>query len=220
MPLMSLFIPPQLAAGIMLPLLVVMDVLNLWRYRHDWQWRHLRAFLPGAVVGILIGWMLFSQISASGMRIGLGALALFLVLRRVFQFLRNIPKEPVGKLATGILGTLSGLGSTIAHAGGPPADAYFLSQRDPKTVLVASNIYVFFVINALKIGPYIQLGLFSPGNLKTSLWLLPLVPLGVWLGHRLHHRVSQKMFELIAYLLLTCAGGKLILDGVMGLTAV
>ena len=35
--LMSLFVTPQVSAGIMLPLLIVMDVLNLWRYRNDWR---------------------------------------------------------------------------------------------------------------------------------------------------------------------------------------
>ena len=101
----------------------------------------------------------------------------------------------------------------VAHAGGPPADAYLLSQKIDKTELVGTSIYLFFVINGLKFIPYALLGLLSFENLSTSLILLPLVPIGVLLGHFLHNRVSQRLFENIAYGLLFLTGCKLLFDG-------
>ena len=52
--------PARDAAGMMLPLLLVMDVIAVWTYRKDVDWRILKIMLPGATVGTLIGWALWS----------------------------------------------------------------------------------------------------------------------------------------------------------------
>ncbi len=53
-PLMSLVIPPDEAAGIMLPILCTMDVIGLPRFAGSFDWPNLRVILPGAVVGIAL----------------------------------------------------------------------------------------------------------------------------------------------------------------------
>ena len=50
-PLMSIFIAPAEAAGIMLPILCAMDVFSVYAYRGGWSRVHLRALLPGALAG-------------------------------------------------------------------------------------------------------------------------------------------------------------------------
>ena len=51
-PLMSMFIAPPEAAGIMLPILCAMDLFGVHAYRGSWSREHLRALLPGALIGI------------------------------------------------------------------------------------------------------------------------------------------------------------------------
>ena len=58
-PLMSLVIPPDAAAGIMLPILCAMDVIGLWRFAGSFDWPNLRIILPGAIVGIALGTLCF-----------------------------------------------------------------------------------------------------------------------------------------------------------------
>ena len=53
----------------------------------------------------------------------------------------------------------------------------------------------------------------ASGNLLTSLVLVPLAPIGVELGHFLHHRVSDRFFFRLMYVLLFVVGLKLIYDG-------
>ena len=55
-PLIALAIPPVQAAAIMLPILIVMDMVSLWAWRHHSDRRTLVIMLPGAVIGIAIGW--------------------------------------------------------------------------------------------------------------------------------------------------------------------
>ena len=51
-PLMAMFIAPQEAAGIMLPILCAMDIFSVHAYRRLWSREHVKAMLPGALVGI------------------------------------------------------------------------------------------------------------------------------------------------------------------------
>ncbi|MEP4194592.1 MAG: TSUP family transporter [Aliishimia sp.] len=38
-PLMSLFVAPQFAAAVLMPILLAMDILIVWRYRRTWDRR-------------------------------------------------------------------------------------------------------------------------------------------------------------------------------------
>lgn len=212
-PLMSLFVSPQIAAAIMLPLLIFIDVVNVWRYRGSFSSEHLVILLPGAMLGIVVGMFTWQYLNVATLRLGIGCLALFFVARHFLQLARKRPNGKLGKIAGFCLGSVSGLTSFVAHAGGPPVDAYVLSQKLDKTKIVATNVYFFFVVNLVKTVPYFFLGQFSAVNLKTSLVLAPLVPVGVLVGYFLHGKISQAAFMKIAYFFLTFAGFKLLYDG-------
>jgi uncharacterized protein len=73
---------------------------------------------------------------------------------------------------------------------------------------------VFFAaINLSKVVPYASLGLVDLRNLLTSLLLLPLAPLGVWLGVRVLRRMSNTWFYRLAYAGMGVSGVKLLWDG-------
>ncbi|WP_416533019.1 sulfite exporter TauE/SafE family protein, partial [Klebsiella pneumoniae] len=55
-PLMALAIPPVQAAAIFLPILIVMDLVALWAWRHHNHRQTLLIMLPGAIAGITLGW--------------------------------------------------------------------------------------------------------------------------------------------------------------------
>jgi hypothetical protein len=57
------------------------------------------------------------------------------------------------------------------------------------------------------------LGLFDRSNLATSVLLLPLAPLGVWLGVWLARRIEPSWFYRVAYAGMAATGAKLLWDG-------
>jgi hypothetical protein len=113
-------------------------------------------------------------------------------------------------------GTLSGFASFIAHAAGPPLSVYLLPQRMDKTRFLATTVAFVLFMNYVKLIPYAWLGQFSAENLATSLVLLPLAPLGMWLGIWMHRVVPEVIFYRICYLLLFAAGLKLLFEGGSG----
>jgi len=68
----------------------------------------------------------------------------------------------------------------------------------------------------VKLIPYFFLGNLSIGNLATSLVLLPLAPVGVYLGIWMQRHVSDAQFYRLLYGLLLVTGVKLSWDGVFG----
>lgn len=211
-PLLALAVPVPQAAAIMLPLLMVMDATGLqqlWRHRDP---ALVRLLLPAGLAGIAVGWALFGWVSQATVSGVTGAITLaFLAQRLLFPPRPQAPPAPrwVGRLC----GVGSGFTSFVAHAGSPPISAYVLPLGLAPAVYSGSMAVFFAVINASKWGPYALLGLIDLPNLATSLVLLPLAPVGVWVGVRMTHRVSPAWFYRLAYTGMFLTGVKLLWDG-------
>lgn len=218
-PLVALAVPASQAAAIMLPILLVMDAAGLWAYRGTFHRRHLGVLLAGGVAGIVLGALTFRFFSDALVRTLLGAMALAFVLHRYREGLASAPPATPSPVKGFFWSTVSGLTSTISHAGGPPLNVYLLPLRLDKAVLVGTTIVFFAVINAVKVVPYAWLGLFDTRNFLTSLSLVPLAPVGIALGVWLQRRMSQALFYRVAYALLAIVGAKLLYDGTRALLA-
>jgi hypothetical protein len=218
-PLVALAVPTPQAAAIMLPILLVMDATGLVAYRGTFQRANLGLLLAGGVAGIALGALTFRYFSEAGIRAVLGAMALAFEANRMRQGGTAAPAVTPSRAKGLFWSALSGLASTIAHAGGPPLSVYLLPQKLDKAVLVGTTVIFFAVINATKLVPYFWLGLFDATNLATSLVLAPLAPVGILLGVWLMRRLSQDVFYRVAYATLAIVGAKLLWDGTRGLVA-
>ena len=216
-PLMSMFIAPPEAAGIMLPILCAMDLFSVHAYRGRWSREHLALLLPGALVGIALGAIAFGTLPVNGVRLLLGIISVTFALNQWFRFSERIAARGTPGAAAGAFwGAVSGFTSTLAHAGGPPFAIYMLARRIDKTEFVATSAIFFLIVNYVKLVPYFFLGQLNVGNLTTALLFSPLVPVGVWLGVYLHRTVSQRTFYNLSYSLLLATGVKLIWDALAG----
>ena len=94
-PLMALSMPVPQAAAIMLPLLLVMDITGiqqLWRERDR---ELLRLLLPAALLGTVVGTLLFGLLSVKTVTGVVGGLTLlFLAQRLVFPPRRTRHRRP------------------------------------------------------------------------------------------------------------------------------
>ncbi|MEM1265298.1 MAG: sulfite exporter TauE/SafE family protein [Pseudomonadota bacterium] len=219
-PLVALTMPPQDAAVLLLPVLLGIDLLSVWRYRSDWTARIVVALLPGAVIGIGLGMVSFADLDPDLLRIAIGLMALVFVGTHLRHRPTSRDAAPRAQWPKVFLASMmSGFAGFVAHAGGPPIKGTLLSLNLGKTAFVATNAIFFFTLNLTKAAGYTALGLFSAQSLLGALSLTPFLVLGVWLGFALHTRVSQTLFVRLAYILLSVAGLNLIVIGVAALAA-
>jgi hypothetical protein len=215
-PLMAMYISPLQAAAIMLPILCLMDILNVWVYRKSWDRPNIRILLPASLVGVVIGALTFRYLSDTHIRIIVGTIAV--VFSALFFFRRNIAERRGPDVVRGTFwGLIAGFVSFGVHAGAPPTNVYLLPQRLDKTVFVGTLVVLFAAVNYAKLIPYALLGQLNATNMMTALVLVPLIPVGTWLGVKLHHRIPERPFYLVCYSLLTLMGSKLLYDGLAAL---
>lgn len=207
--MMSLVIPPVQAAGITLPILCVMDAFGFWSWRQYWDKALIRKLLPGAMLGVLLGAILFRYMNDALVQGLIGLLALLFALNYWFKNRVRAPWHLPDHASAGLWSTLSGFTSFVSHAGGPPMMIYLLPRKLDKSVLVATLTLLFTVINYAKLLPYAWLGQLNTINLTTALVLAPLAPLGVKLGIWLHDRISEAVFYRLTYFFMLLTGLKL-----------
>jgi uncharacterized membrane protein YfcA len=184
------------------------------------MWRHrdralVRQLVPWGVLGIGVGTVMFGVLSDRAVSGLLGALTLLFLAQRLLWPIRA-EGTPPPRWAAPLCSTTSGFTSFVAHAGGPPLMAYVLPLKLAPVVASATMAVYFAVINLVKLMPFAALGLLDTRNLATSLLLLPVAPLGVWLGVWLVRRIDPTWFYRLAYVGMGVAGSKLLYDGVFG----
>jgi hypothetical protein len=117
---MALVIPAPQAAGIALPVLCAMDIAGLRAWWGKWSVQELRAILPGGLLGIALGTAVFGLMSDQAVKLMVGLIALVFLARSLWQARPGRtapPPAPSSPRRGGFWGAVSGLTSTIAHAG-------------------------------------------------------------------------------------------------------
>ncbi len=212
-PMMSQVIAPSVAAGIMLPILIVMDLLGLRAYRGKWEWLLLKPMIAPAVLGIAIGALLFGVLSVAATKALLGAIAVSFATYQAVPALRGLKSWLPESIRSWLWCGLSGFTSTLAHAGGPPVTVYLWPKQLDRVQFVAVTVVFFAIVNAVKIVPFAVLGQLNVNNLATSLVLMPLAPIGVWIGVRLNRWMSDTTFRNLMLVLTFALGCRLLFEG-------
>ncbi len=214
-PLLALVMPVADAAALLLPILLLADLFAVRHYYDQVDKASLRALLPGALLGIVLGAFFFRQFSDQErvLKLGIGLIALGFVLYQLVRswVLQMVAQKRPSPTTGFILGTTSGFTSTLAHVGGPPMIIYLLPQKLSRNLFVGTTAVFFFIVNLVKLLPYAWLGLLVVGNLTVTILLLPVLFVGTQLGVWLNQRFSELWFNRAVYLILLLVGVQLIL---------
>ncbi len=218
-PLLSIVMDPVTAGGLLAPLFVAMDLFALRYWKPStWSKPDLVRLLPGLVVGIGAGYLVFRFLDHRAIAIVMAAITLIFVGlwlvagAKVTIRPRSTPKAITAGLASGIT-------TMVAHSGGPPLAMYLLPLGLSKEIYAGTTSLFFTVGNATKAVPWLLL--VQP---TAEIWALMAVclcaiPTGVWLGWRLHSRLDQRQLYRACYALLVATALKLLWDGVSGYVA-
>jgi uncharacterized membrane protein YfcA len=208
LPLMALVIDPVQAAAIVLPILIAQDIVGVWSFRRHLDWYVLGWTLPGATLGILIGYLFAASVSAAGVMTLVGTISIAFGAYRLWLGRRGTPTAGapspgwVGSLA----GVVSGFTSQIAHAGAPPFQLWVLPRRLPRDVLVGTWAVYFAALNWIKVPAFAALGQFTAANMLTAAALLPLAIVSTFAGVWLVRRIDGERFYKIIYWLMILVG--------------
>ena len=104
----------------------------------------------------------------------------------------------------------SGFSIFVALTGGISAQIYLLPMGLERQLFVGTMSFYFLIINLAKLPFFFDLGVFSPTSSLLSLMVLPILPIGIFLGKFLNRTLSDKMFYHISHFAQFCCGVNLI----------
>ncbi|MDR7094994.1 putative membrane protein YfcA [Hydrogenophaga laconesensis] len=212
-PLMALAVTVPQAAAILMPVLLLMDLLGIAAFRKNFDRKLLTFLLPCSLFGVVVGALLFKLLDARVVAGLVGVFTLMFLAQRLL-FPPRPDSVPPPRWVGALLTVTSGFTSFVAHAGGPPLNAYVIPLRMPPAIFTGTLAFLFFFVNLAKWVPYAWLGLLDLRNMSTSLALMPFAPLGVWMGVRIAQRIKPQLFYRLIYLGMFLTGCKLVWDAV------
>jgi uncharacterized protein len=218
-PLLSIVMDPVTAGGLLAPLFIAMDLfaLRYWR-ASTWSKPDLVLLLPGLVAGIGFGYLLFRFLDHRAIAIVMAVVTLtFLGLWLAAG--GEVTNRPRSTLKAVTAGLASGITTMVAHSGGPPLAMYLLPLGLSKEVYAGTTSLFFTVGNATKAVPWLLLVRPEAHVLILMAICLLAIPLGVWLGWRLHGTLDQRQIYRVCYGLLFVTALKLLWDGASGYLA-
>lgn len=212
MPLLVLVMDPIKAAAMLLPILMLQDVVGVWSFRKTFDRPILLWMVPGAAIGIFLGWLLATVVDVDWVKGAVGAISLLFGIERlaVRYGYRLRVGGPMPEWVGTLWGMVAGFTSHIAHAGGPPFQAWTIGRGMPPPVYAGTAAIFFAIINWLKVPAYWQLGQFSTETMTLALLFAPVAIASTVAGVVLVRRVSPERFQLIVALLMIVVGAELI----------
>lgn len=181
-PLLAQVMSPVQAAGLLLPVYIVSDMVGLWAYRREFDRKVLLIVLPAAALGIGIGWATAEIVPEAAVAVLVGIIGAVFALNAILR--RPVvaePREP--QVAPGLFwGTITGFTSFVSHSGGPPWQVYALPLGMSSLRYAGTSTVLFAIINALKLFPYFMLGQLNADSLGVASVLMVPAALAVLIG--------------------------------------
>ncbi|MFQ5915237.1 MAG: sulfite exporter TauE/SafE family protein [Nitrospinota bacterium] len=212
-PILTMLISPRLTMGIIAPLMVLGDLLVVYFFWKRWDGKFIVALLPSMAVGAVGGTMLIAYLSNAGIRY---VIALFALTYAVYHLVRMIRRTeiayaPPNRTAGHLVGLLAGFSTSAAHSGGIITSPYFVASGLTKGAVVATGFGLYAITNWVKLGSYVWAGLVNGHIMLLTLYTLPLLALGAYLGNRAHRAASSRVFNSVILILAISGALKLLL---------
>lgn len=213
----ALLFPIEWLQTILVPLNICMTGFLAYKHRRQIDFALLgRLILPGMLIGTLAGYTSRALLAGVALKVLFGVLILWFALRELGK-LKHVQSPPPRPLW---LSRLIVFSAGVTHgwfASGGPLLVYGMAGMPlDKARFRATLILVWFSLNTVLTGLYAYQGALALVWTEILLYL-PLIPAGIFLGEKLHHRVDEQDFRRWIYRLLAVAAVGLLSASAMAL---
>lgn len=205
-PLCSLVLDVKLV----IPLLAVMSTLNatfmVIREFHHVDWREFRRILLWVGVTFPIGNYGFHVMPVPMLKLLLGVFVTGVGLHGLWRIYQHKPVTPWNKNAGRVILIAGGLVQGAVAAGGPLVVTYASYEIEEKRAFRATMFLVWAVFNFVFAVSYFAGPERNSAVLMLVLCCIPVMPLGMWLGQKLHDAASPVFFQVLVSCTLLLSG--------------
>jgi len=202
-PLLLLVMDPASVVTTVLVIGQVTSAVNALTARKHVEAHVLRALLPGAAVGIVIGSFVLRWLDADVLKLTAGALVV--VFTGLLALYRGAPGRPPAGRAL-LVGGASGVLTTSVGLSGPPV-VLLMSAAVPDKDRSRATLAAYFALTSpLGLVALLLQGSTPPHAWLVALLLAPVALAGRAVGSRLHRRTPAGAFRAITLAITLAAG--------------
>jgi uncharacterized membrane protein YfcA len=204
--LLMLFLPKE-AIQINIILSLIISISLIWKIRKDIDFSIIKRFIVGSIVGVPFGIIIFISMNIIAFKLGVSTLLLALTLLLILNF-----RVKQTRIRDFIVGGLSGLLTTSIGMPGPPLLLYFTGTDTEKGKLRATTLGFYLFIYFISLITQI---IFTGTNKliwQSSLYAIPIVILGLFVGQIIFKWLNQRIFKIFTYILLSFTGMYLLFE--------
>ena len=172
----------------------------------------LKRMIPLALAGAAVGVTLLVSLPREAALASLGA---FVTIYGVYSLLERGALRTVNRGWAYPSGFIGGMTGALFGIGGPPYVIYLSRRIEDKTALRATVATMISVSVSTRLVLFVFAGLLPWEKIITAVALLPFAAAGVWVGGRLHARISREWFGRAIGVLLLVTGASLLLRAML-----
>jgi uncharacterized membrane protein YfcA len=200
--LSAMVLPTKESTGFMLLMLITGDLVAVWTYHRNVDWRLIGRLVVPILVGIAVGAGFLAWVDDLVLKRTIGGIVLVLLVAGFWPEKLAAHRPWVGRG----YGTLAGFTTMVANAGGSPMSLYLLAAKYDKWRFLGTTSWLFFAVNLTKLPVSIGLGIIEPRTAVLAAVMIPVVLLGAWAGRLIIARISQVTFDRLITAFVALAG--------------
>ena len=199
-PVLSHFFP----LDFVLPMVVLLDVAAALalgrRFSREADKSELKWLAPFSLVGAVLGVTLLVMLPRDATLIALG---IFLLIYGAYSLHEGVPSRRVSRRWAPVAGFAGGTMGTLFGAGAPPYAIYLSRRLGDKGALRATLSNIVLLSVSIRALVFTVSGLMLADRLIGFALLAPFALAGLWVGNRIHGRISRAaLLRFVAVLLL------------------
>lgn len=197
LPVLMLAIPGKEALGVIVFMYILTDMIAISTYRKNINTNVIYQVMPATLIGIFVGAAILHSVNHKGFLLILFILTLIML---ILSFV--LDKYPVDlakyRIISYSIGWVSGVISMISNAAGPIFSIYLLAIGNiNKQSYIGTRSWIFLLMNLAKVISLFVIGLIDMNIIIISLYTIPGVILGSWIGYNFLKSINLKFLKLL-----------------------
>ncbi len=206
-PMLAFFLPLPLVVAVLTLLSYGSTVIQSIALRQHTCWQEVWSLLPFTMIGIALALLMLANTDLQNLAVILG----FFIAGYALYALFDLKPLGGGRIWSIFAGGFGGFIGTLFGTGGPFYVVYLNLRQLDKSQFRATIATTFLIDGGVRVAGYAAIGYFTPQVLILTLLLVPVLIVGLMIGHAIHFKINQQQFHLVINLMLLLSGSLLII---------
>ena len=194
-PLLLFFMEPRQVVSLMVFGALILNLMVIYKTRGKSEPKVIWPMFISSLVGIIPGVYILKVVDGSTLKLCIGIIILLVSFIMAANYVVTIKRE---KLATVLVGMVSGFMGGSTSLSGPPVALFLMNQQQDKDTFRANLVRYFCLGNIATLIVMYSMDTIEISVLKQGIYAVPAVLFGVWLGEKTFAKVSQKYFRWLS----------------------